>query len=280
MKEEEFIRKATRVVLSHLSDEKFGVDTLAAELGLSRSKVFNKIKAATGKTVNQFIREIRLTESVKLIETEAHTAAEIAFMVGFSSPQYFSKCFHEYYGTTPGLVKKKHIHDLVPVDRKKNRRLFKTITIATIVVVIAMLVLNFKSISPVFQKDISVSVLPFTDLSEEGDQEWFVTGLTEEIMLGLSKIEGFKVKSSLTPHQFKETHLKFGDLARELEVNYLVCGSYRQEIDTLCITVELIKADGEVAFMTTFNGKNTGVLSIQRDVSDKLVDEISTFLQP
>ena len=102
-----FIDKLHNIVLNHIADENFGVGNLASLFGLSTSQTLRKVKAATGKSVNQYIREVKLAEAAKLIQETDFTSAEIAYMVGFSSPSYFNKTFRKRYGITPGGYKAK-----------------------------------------------------------------------------------------------------------------------------------------------------------------------------
>ena len=60
-----FIHKVEQTILKHIEDELFGVSELASEIGFSKSQLLRKIKAVTGKTASEFIREIRLTGSSK-----------------------------------------------------------------------------------------------------------------------------------------------------------------------------------------------------------------------
>ena len=96
------------VVYANLSNEHFGAEELAKEIGLSRSQIYRKLSRINGKSITQFIREIRLEEALKLLNENSGTAAEISYQVGFSSPTYFNKCFHEYFGFPPGTIKKKN----------------------------------------------------------------------------------------------------------------------------------------------------------------------------
>ncbi len=63
-----FINKVQQIILEHLEDENLTVITLSNEIGLSRSQLLRKIKAVTGKTASEFIREIRLNEALRLIK--------------------------------------------------------------------------------------------------------------------------------------------------------------------------------------------------------------------
>ena len=105
--DETFLQKLTNAVFANLNNGQFGAEDLAKTVGLSRSQIHRKLQKINGKSITQFIREIRLAEAHQLLEDEVGTGSEIAFQVGFSSPAYFSKCFHEYFGYTPGNVKTK-----------------------------------------------------------------------------------------------------------------------------------------------------------------------------
>ena len=77
----------------------------AAELGISRSGLFSKIKALTDVTPNEMIQVIRLKHAASLLLSESYRVNEVCYMVGFSSPSYFAKCFQKQYGCTPAKYK-------------------------------------------------------------------------------------------------------------------------------------------------------------------------------
>ena len=104
---QDFIDQVRALIMSNISDEKFGKQSLASKLGLSPSQTLRKVKAATGKSVNRYIRELRLEKAAKLIKNTDHTIAEISYQVGFGSPSYFNKAFVKYYGIAPGEYKTK-----------------------------------------------------------------------------------------------------------------------------------------------------------------------------
>jgi len=101
-----FIRKLTEAVEANLSNEHFGVDELANEVGMSRSQIHRKLKAISNQSASQFIRELRLERAKEMLLQDTGTASEIAFQVGFGSPTYFNTCFHEYFGFPPWEFKK------------------------------------------------------------------------------------------------------------------------------------------------------------------------------
>jgi transcriptional regulator GlxA family with amidase domain len=101
-----FLNRLISIVEANLNNEQFGVSELAERMRLNRSYVHRKLKSITNKSVSEFIREIRLQKAKELLEQGTDNISEVAYSVGFSSPSYFSKCFHDFYGYSPGEVKK------------------------------------------------------------------------------------------------------------------------------------------------------------------------------
>ena len=101
-----FIEKVTDIIEKNIDKEKFGVDELSNELGLSRSQLHRKLKAITDQSTTEFIRNYRLKRAADLILQDAGNMAEIAYQVGFSSQAYFTKSFTELFGCSPGEYKK------------------------------------------------------------------------------------------------------------------------------------------------------------------------------
>ena len=99
--DQKFLQKATDYILMNIADNTLNVEGLANEMNLSRSNVYRKIKALTGKTIIEFIRIIRLKHALKLMETKKYSLAEIAYLTGFTSPSYFTKSFKDQYGKPP-----------------------------------------------------------------------------------------------------------------------------------------------------------------------------------
>jgi AraC-like DNA-binding protein len=68
---------------------------------MGRVQIYRKIKALTGKSPSRHIRSVRLTKARNMIKEKQGTISEIAYSVGFSTPQYFTKCFREEFGFPP-----------------------------------------------------------------------------------------------------------------------------------------------------------------------------------
>lgn len=100
--DKEFIDKATQIVKNNLENLDFNMDILASELCLGRNKLYTRMKEITNLTPNEFTLNLRLQESVNLLENYKHlNVSEIALRVGFTSTKYFSRCFKTFYGITP-----------------------------------------------------------------------------------------------------------------------------------------------------------------------------------
>ncbi len=83
------------------SDTGLQVEDFCKAIGLSKSQLYRKLISLTEKSPNEFIREWRLKEALKLLQKNSGNVSQIAFETGFSSPSYFSKCFLKRFGHLP-----------------------------------------------------------------------------------------------------------------------------------------------------------------------------------
>src|SRR5512133_769270 len=111
-----FISKLTGIVIANLTDDNFNVEKLAKKAGISRITLYRRVRSIKRQNISQFIRGIRLQRAMEILQNHEGSVADIAFRVGFGSPTYFIKCFHDYYGYPPGEVRKiagvESLHDL------------------------------------------------------------------------------------------------------------------------------------------------------------------------
>ncbi|MFD2937398.1 ATP-binding protein [Spirosoma flavum] len=99
--DEQFLQKALAVTEANLANVAFDVDGFSREMGLSRTQLHRKLTALTEQSPNEFIRSIRLQRAASLLKQQQGNVADVAYQVGFSSPNYFTKCFRDVYGQTP-----------------------------------------------------------------------------------------------------------------------------------------------------------------------------------
>lgn len=105
-RENEFLTKFLAAIDSHLSDSDLSVEDIGEELCLSRVQLYRKVKALTGKSPVEIIREERLKRGHQLLADSSLNISEIAYRVGFSSPSYFTKCYKDLFGKSPTDVQK------------------------------------------------------------------------------------------------------------------------------------------------------------------------------
>lgn len=97
-----FLQKLERLVEEHLADPELNVDIIAREMALSRSSLYNKLKALGSVTPNQYIMNSRLKHAVHLMQTcPEMSITDIAIQSGFSTVRYFRYCYKAHFGITP-----------------------------------------------------------------------------------------------------------------------------------------------------------------------------------
>ncbi|HMQ47511.1 MAG TPA: tetratricopeptide repeat protein [Saprospiraceae bacterium] len=99
-----FLRRVKDAIEQNMEEETFGVVELSEQINMSRSQLHRKLTALTGHSPNQIIRNMRLERAKQLLESNAGNASEVAFLCGFNSLAYFSKCFKDQYGISPSEV--------------------------------------------------------------------------------------------------------------------------------------------------------------------------------
>jgi signal transduction histidine kinase/DNA-binding response OmpR family regulator len=98
----EFLVRMNRIIEENFSNSELNVNFLADKLNISRSGLFAKIKTLADITPNEMIQIVRLKKAAQLLLERKYTVSEIGYMVGFSNPSYFSKCFQKQFGIKPG----------------------------------------------------------------------------------------------------------------------------------------------------------------------------------
>ncbi|WP_317171798.1 response regulator transcription factor [Spirosoma validum] len=98
--EASFLEELDGHIAQHLDETQFGVEELAQVMGLSRVHLYRKVKALSGLTATEWLRNYRLKQATRLLQAGS-SVSDAAYQVGFESPAYFAKCFRELYGLTP-----------------------------------------------------------------------------------------------------------------------------------------------------------------------------------
>ncbi len=130
-------------------------------------------------------------------------------------------------------------------------------------------------------KEKSIVVLPFENISQEKEDEYFSDGLTEEIIADLSQIEKIQVISRTSAMQLKGTQKNLRAIGRELNVQYALEGSVRKFGNELRITAQLIDAENDFhLWAEKYRGTMDDVFDIQEKVSRAIVDALELKLSP
>lgn len=108
-KDSAFLINVIKYIKTNLSNSDLKVDDISKESGMSRTPFFKKIKALTGLSPNDFIREIRLNQAARLLGDSKMSISEIAYKVGFTSPKYFRECFKKQFGESPSDYMQKQV---------------------------------------------------------------------------------------------------------------------------------------------------------------------------
>ena len=296
--DESFIDNLHNIVLNHMADENFGTGNLASLLGLSRAQTLRKVKAATGKSVNQYIREVKLAEAAKLIKETDFTSAEIAYKVGYSSPSYFNKSFRKRYGITPGAYKAQQstqkendfikdsfiVHKQTPIQKKSTKR--SLIIISSILVLLLAIVANYfyenfnnKKNSETIIQDKSIAILPFKNLSSNKGNQYFADGIMEVILNHLTSIKELKVISRTSMEQYRETTKTIPEIAKELGVSYILEGSVQKNNDEIRVITQLIDAKNDKHISSTDIKKDyKDIFELQSTIANQISKELNMEL--
>lgn len=285
-----FIQKLTEIIQANLSNENFGVNELAQEIGMSHLNLHRKLKSTSNQTISQFIREIRLKKAKELLLNEDLTVSEISYRVGFGSPTYFNNCFHEYFGYPPG-ESRKHEFQGVPNEKPENaspkkpkRTKFLISLIIGFIVIVSFLFYQTNKSSEskaANAKEKSIAILPFKYLSGEQEKQYLADGIMDDILLHLSKIKDLRVISRTSVEQYRKTNKTARTIGQEMDVAYLLEGSLLKDGDQVRLIVQLIKTSDEShVWSNEYDRDWKEIFSVQSEVAETIASELHAVITP
>lgn len=122
----------------------------------------------------------------------------------------------------------------------------------------------------------SIAVLPFVDMSEMGDQEYFSDGLSEELLNVLAKIPNLNVAGRTSSFAFKGKDTDLREIGKALSVDHILEGSVRKQGNRVRITAQLIRAeDGFHIWSDTFDGQLSDIFLVQEEISNAIVSNMA-----
>jgi TolB-like protein/AraC-like DNA-binding protein/Tfp pilus assembly protein PilF len=295
----EFIDKLSKIIHDNLGDENFGVTEFINATGLNRNYLSRRIKSIKKITVNQFITEVRLEKAREFLKEGTCNATEVSYKVGFSSPSYFTRCFHEHFGYPPGDIKKgtatvseskvsESDSANNPVSKTGAKNLFNTKNVKLIFAVASVLVIagiifisTYFLQNPPLYKQKSIAVLPFKNLSVNEENRYFADGVVEDILDRLAKINEFKVVSRTSVEQFRESTESAPEIGKKLGVNYLLEGSVQRYDGRVRITVQLIDAKNDRHILSEkIDSDMDDILVLESDIAKLIADKLQAAISP
>jgi TolB-like protein/Tfp pilus assembly protein PilF len=125
----------------------------------------------------------------------------------------------------------------------------------------------------------SIAVLPFADMSEEGDQQYFSDGIAEELLNALVRVDGLKVASRTSSFAFRGNSLGLQQIAQALNVSHILEGSVRRSGDRVRITAQLIDARSDRHLWSeTYDRDLDDVLTVQDEIASAIVGAMKQAL--
>ncbi|WP_186755817.1 helix-turn-helix domain-containing protein [Echinicola salinicaeni] len=291
---ETFIVKLNGILEENYQNEKFGVKELAASAGISRSNLHRKLHQIKGKSASEFIMLFRLQKAYILLKNEVSTVSEIAYSVGFKSPSYFSKCFHDQYNFSPGDVKYRtevpppilsktdttkdksinknpfwnllHFYNL---DRKKFKVYSSGLVIMLLIAIVGGLSLNLgKDNEPSITK--SIAVLPIEATSKLINEDILSEGIHQGLISSLGKIKGIKILSRETTLKYQDSNKTMDNIIQELGVDFLVSGEINySDRDSLVLQLSMSQPGTSASDIRhfTYNNSLENIISIQNEAT-------------
>ena len=125
----------------------------------------------------------------------------------------------------------------------------------------------------------SIAVLPFVNMSNDPEQEYFSDGITEELLNALSRVKALKVAARTSAFSFKGKNVDLRDVGRKLNVATVLEGSVRKAGERLRITAQLIDVEtGYHLWSETYDRELTDIFAIQDDITTRIVTALQVHL--
>jgi len=167
-----------------------------------------------------------------------------------------------------------------PVDKfesAKKKKIILPLSIVAFLIVLIFAILQFApdSESPTDISEKSIAVLPFVNMSNDPEQEYFSDGITEEILNALAQIEGLKVAGRTSSFEFKGKNIDLKTIGKTLNVLTILEGSVQKFGDRIRITAQLINTnDGFHLWSERYDRKFDDIFAIQDDISARIAEKL------
>ena len=184
------------------------------------------------------------------------------------------------YNIVPQGFEKTAVDDDHQVNKEiTNKRLNVFIIVSLSIAVIVMGLKISGLFSSNSKNQYAIAVLPFVNMSNDSEQEYFSDGISEEIINMLAQVPNLKVMGRTSSFAFKGKNMDMKEIGKLLNVNYLLEGSVRRYDNTLRITAQLINvADGSHVYSDKFDREVKDIFDIQDEISQDILNAIEIKL--
>lgn len=100
-----FLKTVNQIIEEQIDNPRLGIEQLCAATHCSHTQLFRRMKALTGENPTGYLRSMRLQKALELLQKSDLNVSEIAYDLGFTDPNYFSRVFRKKYGTPPSNVR-------------------------------------------------------------------------------------------------------------------------------------------------------------------------------
>ena len=183
------------------------------------------------------------------------------------------------------LMDERDAGKLIGVEKKASKSRWMEIAAVFVFIAIGLIIYQVyvsKQTPPVKEASAekpSIAVLPFNNLSDDPEQEYFSDGMTDDIITDLSKISGLMVISSNSIFTYKGKKIKIPVIAKELGVKYVLEGSVRRAGNEVRINAQLIDAvTDHHLWADRFDGKNESIFALQDKITERIVSALAVKL--
>jgi TolB-like protein/serine/threonine protein kinase/Flp pilus assembly protein TadD len=164
------------------------------------------------------------------------------------------------------------------VTRLRKKNVWIPVSIVVLVCILIAIWFMPSSINNNLDKK-SIAVLPFRNLSEKIENEYFSDGITEDIITHLSKLKNLKVVSRTSIMQYKNSEKNLKEIGDELNVTTILEGSVRRDNERIRIVAQLIDAEEDEHLWTeTYDEQLTEIFDIQSSVAEKIATSLKTTI--
>jgi len=191
------------------------------------------------------------------------------------------------YDVTPqgGIVKTESSNKVKQDEKAPTSSSWKIASYISFVVIVALIVLNIISRSngaaETTMLDKSIAVLPLKYLSEDPNKQYIADGVLDAITGHLSMLEGLRVMPRTSVEQYRENKKSAKEIGEELDVGYLIEGSFLMVGDQVKLTIQLVvAAEGDHIFFKEYNRDYRDIFAVQSEVAQTIANEIQVAITP